>query len=207
MKKLFLLIFLALAGVLTYFLLYSKKNKPTDEAARPQPVAVSRYSDAFNASLNNAMNSYYSLSESFVNWDSAGVRTNSIALKGNLNAIQFNELQKDTAQSAAGNIKTLTSELNAIINEQELTARRQTFHSFSQKLFDLLKTVRYDATIIYLQECKMPFNDTGHGIWLSKTSDIRNPYLGLHHPKYKTGMLECGETKDSLDFMTSAAKK
>jgi hypothetical protein len=67
--------------------------------------------------------------------------------------------------------------------------------------------VRYDESTIYLQECPMAFNDTDPGLWLSKTSDIRNPYLGVQHPKYKSGMLECGETKDSLDFMTRAEAK
>jgi hypothetical protein len=46
----------------------------------------------------------------------------------------------------------------------------------------------------------MAFNDTETAQWLSKTEDIRNPYLGLHHPKYKSGMLECGEVKDSIDY-------
>ena len=46
----------------------------------------------------------------------------------------------------------------------------------------------------------MAFNDNEEGLWLSKTSKIRNPYLGLHHPKYKGGMISCGETKDTLNF-------
>jgi hypothetical protein len=46
----------------------------------------------------------------------------------------------------------------------------------------------------------MAFNDNEAAIWLSKTPQIRNPYLGLHHPRYKSGMIDCGETKDSLRF-------
>ncbi len=46
----------------------------------------------------------------------------------------------------------------------------------------------------------MAFNDTESGIWMSAQSDIRNPYLGTKHQKYKSGMLHCGETKDSLNF-------
>jgi Cu(I)/Ag(I) efflux system membrane fusion protein len=38
----------------------------------------------------------------------------------------------------------------------------------------------------------MAFNDAG-AYWLSKTSDIKNPYFGKK-------MLICGEVKDSLDF-------
>ncbi len=38
----------------------------------------------------------------------------------------------------------------------------------------------------------MAFNDAG-AYWLSKTSDIKNPYYGKK-------MLTCGEVKDSIDF-------
>jgi len=209
MKKFFLLIFLALAGVLTYYLWYSKKNKPVDETPRLQPLAVSQHTDVFNASARKAMESYYNLSESFVNWDSAGIRANATALKANIAVIQFDELKKDTAiyQTAVSYIETLNNDLNIIIKEKNLETSRKAFHSFSQNLYDFLRTVRYDESTIYLQECSMAFNETEPGIWLSKTSVIRNPYLGVQHPKYKSGMLKCGETKDSLDFMTSAGAK
>jgi len=209
MKKLFLLIFLALAGVLSYYLWYAKKNKPGDETPRQQPLAISKHSDIFNASARKAMTSYYNLSESFVNWDSAGIRANATALKDNITGIEFDELKKDTAiyQTAASYVETINSDLDIIIKEKNLTASRQAFNAFSQNLYDLLRTVRYDESTIYLQECPMAFNDTDPGLWLSKTSDIRNPYLGVQHPKYKSGMLECGETKDSLDFMTRAEAK
>ena len=39
------------------------------------------------------------------------------------------------------------------------------------------------------------------GNWLSKTSDVRNPYLGTQHPKYKDGMIGCGGPKDTLNFL------
>lgn len=209
MKKFFLLIFLALVGVLTYYLLYSKKNKPADEAPRQQPLAISRHSDVFNASARRALETYYSLTESFVNWDSAGIRANAMALKDNIAAIQFDELKKDSIiyQTAISNIETLHNDLDIIIKEKNLATSRKAFHSFSQNLYDLLRTVRYDESTIYLQECPMAFNDTEPGIWLSKNSGIRNPYLGVQHPKYKSGMLECGETKDSLDFMNTAVVK
>jgi len=209
MKKLFLLIFFALAGVLTYYIWYSKKNKPVDETPRQQPLAVSQHSNAFNTSARKAMESYYNLSESFVSWDSAGVRANATSLKNNITAIQFDELKNDTAinQTATNLVAKINKDLDIIIREKNFTASRQAFHSFSQKLYDLLKTVRYDEATIYLQECAMAFNDTEPGLWLSKTSGIRNPYLGVQHPKYKSSMLECGDTKDSLQFINEVEAK
>ncbi len=202
MKKIVLLVGLALAGVLAYYLLYSKKNKPHDDTEKQQAVAVSKYSDAFNNSMNGALKTYYDMSEAFVNWDSAAIRLHATAFKENIANIQFNELQKDTIiyETATSYIDGLNADLSTIIQQPDVTAKRKALNSFSQNFYDLLRTVKYDGGTIFLQECPMAFNETVPGIWLSNKADIRNPYLGLHHPKYKSGMLECGETKDSLHF-------
>jgi len=39
-------------------------------------------------------------------------------------------------------------------------------------------------------------------VWLSETDSVRNPYLGLHHPKYGKAMIECGSTKSTIDFIS-----
>lgn len=202
MKKLALLIVLALAGVLTYYLIYSKKNKPVDESPKQQPVAVSKYSPAFVTSVNDALKNYYALSEAFVNWNAAGIDSGAASLQQSLDKISFEELKKDTViyQTAISYVDGFKADLATITGKSDLSVKRETFNTFSQNFYDLLRTVRFDGSKIFLQECPMAFNDNEPGIWLSDKADIRNPYLGTQHPKYKGGMLECGETKDSLDF-------
>ena len=72
----------------------------------------------------------------------------------------------------------------------------------SQQLFDLLRIVKYDAAKVYYQECPMALNDYGtSAFWLSTDAaddKRRNPYLGLHDPKYGKAMLICGNTRDSI---------
>jgi len=46
----------------------------------------------------------------------------------------------------------------------------------------------------------MAFNDSDEAYWLSNSREIVNPYLGKKHPRYKAGMLACGDLTDSLDF-------
>jgi hypothetical protein len=46
----------------------------------------------------------------------------------------------------------------------------------------------------------MAFNDEEEANWLSNSSKVVNPYLGKHHPKYKAGMLHCGDVVDSVDY-------
>ncbi len=201
MKKLIMLVVLALVGVLIVYL-WNRNNKPRVEVPRQQPVAVSKYSAAFNQSVNKVLNSYYALSDAFVNWDSAKVDAKAAELKTAVGALNFEEIKKDTLiyETAASYIQAFDGDLQGITGGKSMTEKRQAFNALSQNLYDLLRTVKYDASKVYLQECPMAFNDTEAGIWLSGQPEIKNPYLGLHHPKYKSGMLECGENKDSLAF-------
>lgn len=207
MKKLLLLVGLALIGTASWYI-WETRKAPKVEVPEQQPVGVSRYSHDFITSVDSVLNDYYTLSESLVRWDSAHVGPNAEELKKSFTDIPFDELKKDTLvhQTAVSYAETFQTNLDALQQKKDLAAKRQSFNTLSQNLYDLLRTIRYDGGKVYLQECPMAFYDTVPGIWLSKTAPIRNPYLGLHHPKYHGAMLDCGETKDSLNFRTVAKK-
>ena len=203
MKKLVLLILLALTGVITWYF-WETKPKPDNETPQLQTVVVSQHSDSFNTSITSVLNNYYALSEALVNWDSATVTMHANALRSSLNNVNFNELKKDTTISkrAESFIQGSQKQIELIAKPTaSLHEKRLSFNQLSNEMYNLMRTIKYDASKIYLQECPMAFNDNESGIWLSKKEDIRNPYLGLHHPKYGKGMLECGETKDTLNFI------
>lgn len=202
MRKARLPIILIVVAIAVYLTMFRKGEKKEPDMPKQQPVAVSKYSPAFNKSVNSTLAAYYSLSEAFVNWDSAAIRNQSGALQQAMNSIAFDELKKDTVihQTAMSYVDALKGDLQAITTESDITTKRHSLHAFSQNFYDLLRTIRFDGSTVYFQECPMAFNDTEAANWLSSTSTIRNPYLGLHHPRYKSGMLECGETKDSLQM-------
>jgi len=201
MKKIALLIVLALVGVLTWWLLETRK-RPKDETPEQQPVAVSKYSPDFINAVDTVLNNYYSLSEAFVNWDSSLLPQRANALGENLGKISFDELKKDTAiyTTAISYIDGFKNDLSTIAGSGDITTKRRAFHNFSDNLYNMLRVVKYDGGKVYVEECPMAFNDTETAMWLSKTPDIRNPYLGLYHPRYKSGMLECGEVRDSIAY-------
>jgi hypothetical protein len=197
-----LALFVAAIGV--YFVVFH--NVDEAPAAPPvekmKPVAQSKYSAQFNEQVHRALGDYDVVKESLVNWDSVNVKLQAAKLQGSLDAISFEEIKKDptiyeTVISMKENFK---NDLDGIRNAPSFTESRRSFHSLSQNLYDLLRTIRYDGSDIYLQECPMAFNDDEAAVWLSTTSAVRNPYLGLHHPKYHSGMLKCGGPKDSLQF-------
>ena len=201
MKKGLLLVLLAVIGVLAWYFLVTKR-KPKEEVVKDRPVAVSHHSQAFNQSIDTFLNSYYGLTEALVNWDSTTVTTTANQMNQALANVKWTELQRDTAiyQTATSYTDIFKNDISVLSGTANLTEKRHAFHSLSQNLYDMLRTIKYDKAKLYLQQCPMAFNETEEGLWLSKTEKIRNPYLGLHHPKYKSGMISCGETKDTLNF-------
>jgi hypothetical protein len=175
-------------------------NNETKKTANETP-APSRHSSEFNRSIEGLMNSYYQLTEAFVNWDSTNAATLSKKVKERMDSLPMEELKKDSSsETAIGILDGAKNDLNSINAAADITSKRHAFNALSDKLFLLLNTVRYDRQKLYLQECPMAFNDEDPGHWLSPVDSIRNPYMGLHHPRYKGGMVECGETKEIINF-------
>jgi hypothetical protein len=201
MKKWILLIVLAIIGVLSWYFFVTRKT-PKEEGPKQQPLSVGKHTDSFNVAVNKVLTSYYALTNDFVNWDSVAISNHASDLKANLEAVNFDELKKDTIihQTAVTFIDASKGELETIIQPADLTIKRHALNNLSDNMYNLLRTIHYDRSKIYLQECPMAFNDTEPGVWLSKTDAVKNPYLGLHHPKYKGGMVECGGPKDTLNY-------
>jgi len=199
-KKIVLLVALALIGVVAYFLLYSKKSKPHNEEVKIDAVAEPRYSQKFSESVNGALENYYALSEAFVTWDSAAINANAALLKESTENLAMDELKANDIvyKTAIGYQDSIQKNIASAQAQTDITGKRHAFNALSQHFYNLLRTVDYSGGKVFLQECPMAFNDVETGLWLSNNSAIRNPYLGLHHPKYRSGMLECGQTKDSL---------
>jgi hypothetical protein len=173
---------------------------------KPAPKrTTSIHSKEFNQSIQNLLNNYYALTEAFVKWDSAAINSQAGALSTSIDSVYVTELQKDASGSneAVNEWTEAKNDLNKIKGNGNITDKRHQLNSLTLHLFNFLEKAKYDASTLYLQQCPMAFNDKDTGVWISKTTDIRNPYMGLHHPQYGKGMLECGETRDSLDIISS----
>ena len=203
MKK-FLIFFLVLiiAAFTVWKFVFNRNKKPS--GLKPVGLLVSKHSDEFNQAMMTMMNAYYGLTEAFVNWDTSGVRANAAGLKSAIDSLKLDEMKKDTAiyptvESQWGMVK---SELDGLIADEDLSAKRESLNMLSQQIFDLLRIVKYDVTKVYYQECPMALdNHESSGFWLSNEAadeKRRNPYLGMYDPKYNKAMLTCGSTRDSV---------
>jgi hypothetical protein len=204
MRNILLVIIIAVIVILTWILF---KKPGQEEGQKQKPIAVSKHTAAFNSTISNSLNSYSDLTESFVNWDSLNVKQKANGLKVKLDSINLSELQKDSSgiyQTAQSFLADAKINLDSMAASNGITSQRLSLNALTQNLYDFLRVVKYDLSKLYLQECPMAFNnETEPGVWLSKVSTIHNPYMGIHHPHYGKGMIECGETKDSLNFMNA----
>jgi hypothetical protein len=200
MRTIFIIIISAvLAGAIWLFFRY-KKN---DEGPKQKPISVSKNSAPFNKSVSDMMNAYYDLTEAFVNWDLVAIPKNGSQLRQKLDSLVLNELRKDSTdifETANSIVENARQDAAVIASDSNMLTKKHSLNSLSQNIYDFLRTVRYDQSKLFLQECPMAFNDTDPGVWLSKIESIRNPYLGLHHPHYGKGMISCGNIKDTLNF-------
>lgn len=211
MKRfLIVLLVLALAAFILWKFVFKKQNKPSGPP--PQGLTVSKHTDSFNQSIVRAMDSYYALTESFVNWDTAKVNTSLAGLKTAVDSIRIQEMEKDTAifVTVQSQWESIKAEIMGMQADPAIYEKRESLNMLSQQLFDLLRIIKYDAAKVFYQECPMALNNyESSAFWLSAKSENkvrRNPYLGLYDPKYGRAMLTCGTTRDSINFAESTAK-
>ena len=202
-------IILAIIVVIGWKFIFPKKRG--DNGPQLQGLTVSKHSSGFNESMSNAMNSYYALTESFVNWDTQKINTSLAELKTSIDSLRIQEMEKDSAiyPTVQGQWESIKAEIIGMQADTAIYEKRESLNMLSQQLFDLLRIVKYDGAKVFYQECPMALNNyESSAFWLSTEGDNkkrRNPYLGLHDPKYGKAMLTCGATRDSINYVTNPA--
>ena len=201
MKKLFPLIALLLVGVVVYFVFFNKKKNNVDDP-KQQSIVLKKHSDAFNKSTDSVVNAYLDIKNAFVNADTAGAKAaarNFIVL---IDRIPIDELKKDNAtifETVQSNIADIKSNATSLLDQTNITEMRKDFSAVSDMMYPSFFTaINYEGPKLYVANCPMAFSDSIAANWISKSSEIVNPYMGKNHPTYHAGMLACGSVKDSI---------
>ncbi len=202
MKKLFLLVILAVVAFAAYWFLLRKKE-PTGPAAPPLAhIELKKHSEKFNAGIDSIVNAYLAIKNAFVEADSTAVKVATKNFVALLDKLPIDELKKDTAsiyETAKGNLMDVKSNAQSLLQQTDITEMRKDFSMVTEMMYpSFLTTVKYEGKKLFVAKCPMAFNDSTAANWISNSSEIINPYLGKNHPKYHTGMLNCGEVVDSI---------
>jgi hypothetical protein len=78
-----------------------------------------------------------------------------------------------------------------MLSDETLETKRESLNLFSNELFTLLLTIRYDLAKLYWQECASAFGEDTPGNWISKSEHSINPY----------GKKDCASVKKLINFM------
>ncbi len=199
--KRFLLILILIIVILGLWFFVFKKDKHAVEALPEVTTAVKKHSPEFNQRIANVLDAYFVMKDAFVNADTSAIKTAASKFIAATGSIRLSELQsKDSSLviTARQNLSDIKANAEPILQENNITEMRQDFSMVSENLYPLLKVIGYEGNKIYWQNCPMAFGDDKPANWLSNTAEINNPFLGKNDPKYKSGMLHCGENMDSI---------
>lgn len=188
-----------IAAILFFAICLSCQSGTTTEN---QPVTAlktkgeSVNSAVFNSAFKTCLSQYYALKNAFIDEKMPEIDSAAAALQRSILTLPLKEIKADTTQKAANIlIESIVAELKGLSGETDIEEKRKAFQMIGEQFLVLISKVQYDYEIIYNQYCPMAMDNNGAS-WLSESADIKNPYL----PKT---MLECGEVKDTLNFVSN----
>lgn len=141
--------------------------------------------------LTPVTNSYLNLKDALVKDDLSLAKKESASLHkiiGNVDPSAFSSEAKTAWDSFR---KELSSDAGRMVKGGNITDIRNSFDELSKTMIGLVKTFDLLDTTVYVQYCPMANNDRG-AEWLSRSSQIENPYYG-------SAMLKCGEVTETLN--------
>lgn len=139
------------------------------------------------SSLQTLFSSYFDLKDSFVKSDAKGISSNAANLIAKTKSVDMSKLKEDQ-HSVWMKINQHIIELGTEISKSEkMDNQRIKFNELSQDFYQLAKVAHLDYEV-YFQHCPM-FNNGAD--WLSKESQIKNPFYGSQ-------MLTCGKTTETI---------
>lgn len=170
----------------------SSDKQAGEEAKKDAPLAKSANSEGLNGQFGSLLENYYHLKDALVLSNDQIAVTSANLLAESATKLDLKEVKADSSVilTLKDNVQTIADEAKNVAAAKDIEAKRQSFSTISNNMYDLIRAVKYDKSVVYQQHCPMAFNDQGAD-WLSNTTDIKNPYFGKK-------MLTCGEVRDSL---------
>ena len=196
-----LLIYTTTAVFLFLIYCFFLKPKAVPEL-KEKPMTLEKHSKEFNNSINKVVEQYILIKDALVIADTAAIKKSVIGFIEGIQNIDTTELKKDTSavfETVMFALTDMQTNASSMLNQHEITEMRRDFSGLTEVMYPtFFNAIVYEGPTLYLQNCPMAFNDNEPANWISNTKEIINPYMGKNHPKYKAGMLNCGDIKDTI---------
>lgn len=139
--------------------------------------------------LKSVFENYFLLKDALIQTSGSGSAEAAKNLSASLNAIKMDELSMDVHMVWMKVMKDLMFDAEHISETKAIEHQREHFSSLSKNMYALMKVSKSDTETFY-QFCPM-YNKGKGANWLSKDSEIKNPYYGSQ-------MLSCGRTVETI---------
>ncbi|HET9824886.1 MAG TPA: hypothetical protein VFP87_06100 [Chitinophagaceae bacterium] len=198
MKRVLLVYLVLIIGIVAWYLT-AGKSKRVFSNPKANALKVSKHTREFNESIEDVMTAYYKMANDFVKEDTGSINKRAAQLKMALDNLKVEELKPDTSiyETAAGIWDNAKTEIAGMLSDPSMQAKRESLNLFSNELFTLLLTVRYDLAKLYWQECSSAFGEDTPGNWISASEQSENPY----------GQKDCATLKKVINFLPADSSK
>ena len=200
-RKIIIFVLIVLGLYVIYWFAF-KRKEAHPESPKMASVTLKKHSEKFNQSIDSLVNAYLDIKNAFVNADTGLAKQATNNFITHLDNLPLNEIKTDTAmvlETVMANISDLKQNAQSILNQTSITEMRKDFSAVTEVMYpSFFIAINYEGPKLYFVNCPMAFDDSVSANWISNSAEIVNPYMGKNHPKYKSGMVKCGEVKDSV---------
>lgn len=153
------------------------------------PKAESTPSKGHGNQVATILENYFELKDALVKSDAEEAATTAKKLLDVVNSVKMEKLSPQEHEVWMEVVNALATDAGHISGTKDLAHQRDHFTSLSKNMYSLAKSSKSEETIFY-QNCPM-FNDGKGANWLSRESEVKNPYYGSQ-------MLTCGKTVETI---------
>lgn len=137
--------------------------------------------------LSHLFDSYFSLKDAFVKANESEISKQIAVFSKSISTVEMRKLSHESHIVWMEVLKNLETTSDQLAQEKNIDKQRTVFSNLTESMYKLAQKAALGYTVYY-QNCPM-FN--GGSNWLSKDSDIKNPFYG-------NMMLTCGSTVETL---------
>lgn len=200
-RKIILCVLIILGLYVIYWFAF-KRKEAHPESPKMASVTLKKHSEKFNQSVDSLVTAYLYIKNALVESDTGAAKKATLNFITHLDNLPVGEMKTDTAmvlETVQANINDIRSNAQSLLEQANITEMRKDFSMVTEMMYPSFFTaINYEGPKLYLVNCPMAFDDSVSANWITNSATIVNPYLGKDHPKYKAGMLGCGEIKDSI---------
>lgn len=139
-----------------------------------------------NVALNQVLKAYFDLKNALATDSKEVAVEKSKVLLIKIAEVPHKELPETEHQLWMEQSALMTVKAKELIVAKDIASQRKTFEGISNPLIKMLKTIKFNSDIVYVQYCPM-----AKASWLNEKKNIENPYYGKM-------MFACGSVSETV---------